>query len=139
MKTKQNNNNNKIMNDYQIALSKMPERFTSHDYLTVLRTRALPKSMIQKATHKSFLAEKCEQLTKKTWRKTAFTKKDAESVTVTSQSSEPVKSRVASVKTTAVDWFSPTAPQSVENRINQAIQLLKDNNYKVYRVVEELV
>ena len=131
MKTKQNNNN-KIMNDYQIALSKMPERFTSHDYLAVLRTRALPKSMIQKATHKSFLAKECEQLTKKTWRKTALiTEKDAESVTVTFQASEPVKARVASVKT--------TAPESVENRINQAIQLLKDNGYKVYRIIEELV
>ena len=129
MKTKQNNN--KIMNDYQVALSKMPERFTSHDYLAVLRTRELPKSMIQKAIHKSFLAKECEQLTKKTWRKTAFTEKDAESVTVTFQASEPVKARVASVKT--------TAPESVENRINQAIQLLKDNGYKVYRIVEELV
>ena len=121
MKTKQNNN--KIMNDYQVALSKMPERFTSHDYLAVLRTRELPKSMIQKAIHKSFLAKECEQLTKKTWRKTAFiTEKDMESVTVTFQASQPAQ-----------------AYESMESKINQAIQLLKDNGCKVYRIVEELV
>lgn len=124
MKTKQNKNN-KIMNDYQIALSKMPDKFTSHDYLAVLRTRALPKSVIQKASHKNFLAKECEQLTKKTWRKTGLVEMN-DSITVTVEANEPTQART-------------TSRESVENRINQAIQLLKDNGYKVYRVVEELV
>jgi hypothetical protein len=129
MKTKQNKNN-KIMNDYQIALSKMPDKFTSHDYLAVLRTRALPKSVIQKASHKNFLAKECEQLTKKTWRKTGLVETN-DSITVTVEANEPTQARTTSIRT--------TAPESMGNRINQAIQLLKDNGYKVYRVVEELV
>ncbi len=125
MKTKQNNNS-KIMNDYEVALSKMPDKFTSHDYLAVLRTRELPKSMIQKASHKKFLAKECEQLTKKTWRKTSLNERNPESITVTVEAPAPV------VKAT------PTT-ESLDTRINKAINLLKENGYKIYRVVEELV
>jgi hypothetical protein len=130
MKTKENKNN-KIMNDYQIALSKMPDKFTSHDYLAVLRTRALPKSVIQKASHKNFLAKECEQLTKKTWRKTGLVETN-DSITVTVETNKPTQARTTSGTITRDH-------ESMENRINQAIQLLKDNGYKVYRVVEELV
>jgi len=119
MKTK----NNQFMTEYEVVLSKMPETFTSHDYLQQLRKTSLPKAIIEKDRHRRFLAKTCEQLTKKTWRKTApITKKDMESVTVTFQASQPAQ-----------------AYESIESKINQAIQLLKDNGYKVYRIVEELV
>jgi len=121
MKTK----NNQIMTEYEVVLSKMPETFTSHDYLQQLRKTSLPKSIIEKDRHRRFLAKACEQLTKKTWRKTSLTGRNPESITVTVEAPAPV------VKAT------PT--ESLDTRINQAINLLKENGYKIYRVVEELV
>lgn len=122
MKTK----NNQIMTEYEVVLSKMPETFTSHDYLQQLRKTSLPKAIIEKDRHRRFLAKACEQLTKKTWRKTSLTGRNAESITVTMETPAPV------VKAT------PTT-ESLDTRINKAINLLKENGYKIYRVVEELV
>ena len=122
MKTK----NNQIMTEYEVVLSKMPETFTSHDYLQQLRKTSLPKAIIEKDRHRRFLAKACEQLTKKTWRKTSLTGRNAESITVTMETPAPV------VKAT------PTT-ESLDTRINKAIDLLKNNGYKIYRVVEELV
>lgn len=122
MKTK----NNQIMTEYEVVLSKMPETFTSHDYLQQLRKTSLPKAIIEKDRHRRFLAKACEQLTKKTWRKTSLTGRNSESITVTVETPAPV------VKAT------PTT-ESLDTRINKAINLLKENGYKIYRVVEELV
>ena len=122
MKTK----NNQFMTEYEVVLSKMPETFTSHDYLQQLRKTSLPKAIIEKDRHRRFLAKACEQLTKKTWRKTSLTGRNAESITVTMETPAPV------VKAT------PTT-ESLDTRINKAIDLLKNNGYKIYRVVEELV
>ena len=122
MKTK----NNQIMTEYEVVLSKMPETFTSHDYLQQLRKTSLPKAIIEKDRHRRFLAKACEQLTKKTWRKTSLTGRNAESITVTMETPAPV------VKAT------PTT-ESLDTRINKAINLLKENGYKIYRVVEEFV
>ena len=127
MKTK----NNKTMKEYEIVLSKMPETFTSHDYLKQLRRTSLPKSMIQKASHKNFLTKACEQLTKKTWRKTSLNAIDTNSVTVTVQATKAPKTPKVSVRA--------TASETMETRINKAIDLLKNNGYKIYRMVEELV
>lgn len=128
MKTK----NNQFMTEYEVVLSKMPETFTSHDYLQQLRKTSLPKSIIEKDRHRRFLAKACEQLTKKTWRKTSLTGRNADSITVTVEANKPAQARTTSGTITRDN-------ESMENRINQAIQLLKDNGYKVYRIVEELV
>ena len=125
MKTK----NNQFMTEYEVVLSKMPETFTSHDYLQQLRKTSLPKAIIEKDRHRRFLAKVCEQLTKKTWKKTSLTGRNTEPVTV--QASEVTPAPALIVKAI------PT--ESKETRINNAINLLKENGYKIYRVVEELV
>ena len=127
MKTK----NNQFMTEYEVVLSKMPETFTSHDYLQQLRKTSLPKSIIEKDRHRRFLTKACEQLTKKTWRKTSLTAIDTNSVTVTVQATKAPKTPKVSVRA--------TASETMETRINKAIDLLKNNGYKIYRMVEELV
>jgi len=101
------------MNIYEITLEKLPEVFTSHTYLDVLRKSSLPKNVIEQGHHIDFLAERCKRLTPKTWRK-RFT-------------DEIVKS----AEITVTEMEKKTTPQS--SNIEESISFLKSNGYKIYR------
>jgi biotin operon repressor len=98
------------MNAYESTLEQLPEVFTSHHYLDMLRKSGLPINVIEQGHHLDFLAERCKRLTPKTWRKRVTT--------------ENVKS--AEVIVTEV-----TAPKI--SKIEEAISLLKSNGYKIYK------
>jgi hypothetical protein len=100
------------MNVYESTLEKLPEVFTSHTYLDVLRKSNLPKNVIEQGHHLDFLAERCKRLTPKTWKK-RFTE-------------ETVKPAEVSITMNQVETPQPL-------RIEEAISLLKSNGYKIYR------
>jgi len=97
------------MNAYESTLEKLPDVFTSHHYLDVLRKSNLPKNVIEQGHHLDFLAERCKRITSKTWRKRISTDnvKPAE-IIITEMEYKPSK-------------------------IEEAISLLKSNGYKIYK------
>jgi|LauGreDrversion4_2_1035121.scaffolds.fasta_scaffold225531_2 hypothetical protein len=103
------------MNVYESTLEKLPEVFTSHTYLNVLRKSSLPKNVIEQGHHIDFLAERCKRITPKTWRK-RFTE-------------ETVKPAEVSITVNQVETKTTAQP----SRIEEAITLLKSNGYKIYR------
>lgn len=110
------------MNEYEVALMKMQDVFTSHDYLKQLRKSSLPKTVIEQDIHVDFLKKSCEQVTKKTWRKLINVDKNGQ---------------IALPLTPAV--ILPETGEASAFKINQAIELLKANGYKIYKLKEELV
>lgn len=100
------------MNAYERTLEKLPEVFTSHTYLNVLRKSDLPKNVIEQGHHIDFLAERCKRITPKTWKK-RFTE-------------ETVKPAEVSITVNQVETPQPS-------RIEEAISLLKSSGYKIYR------
>lgn len=110
------------MNEYELALSKMQDVFTSHEFLKQLRKGTLPKAVIEQGRHVGFLEKSCEQVNKKTWKKLM-------SVDSKGQIALPLTPTVILPETTEVSAF----------KINQAIELLKANGYKIYKLKEELV
>lgn len=107
------------MNVYESTLEKLPDVFTSHHYLDVLRKSNLPKNVIEQGHHLDFLAERCKRLTPKTWRKRFVTEnvKPAE-IIVTEMENKTTPGVV-------------TTPQP--SKIEEAISLLKSNGYKIYK------
>jgi hypothetical protein len=101
------------MNIYEITLEKLPEVFTSHTYLDVLRKSSLPKNVIEQGHHIDFLAERCKRLTPKTWRK-RFTEETVRPAEITVNEAEKKTTKQTS-------------------NVEEAISFLKSNGYKIYR------
>ena len=101
------------MNVYESTLEKLPDVFTSHHYLDVLRKSNLPKNVVEQGHHLDFLAERCKRLTPKTWRKRFAT--------------ENVKP--AEIIVTEMENKTTSQPSKIE----EAISLLKSNGYKIYK------
>jgi hypothetical protein len=68
------------MTNYQTALERMPDLFTSHDYLAELREIGVPENVIEDGEHLKFLEKNCHQLTKKTWKKKPFVEKNGQMI-----------------------------------------------------------
>jgi len=101
------------MNVYESTLEKLPDVFTSHHYLDVLRKSNLPKNVIEQGHHLDFLAERCKRLTPKTWRKRFATE------------------NVKPAEIIVTEMENKTTPQP--SKIEEAISLLKSNGYKIYK------
>ena len=101
------------MNAYESTLEKLPDVFTSHHYLDVLRKSNLPKNVIEQGHHLDFLAERCKRITPKTWRKRFAT------------------DNVKPAEIIVTEMENKTTPQP--SKIEEAISLLKSNGYKIYK------
>ena len=101
------------MNVYESTLEKLPDVFTSHHYLDVLRKSDLPINVIEQGHHLDFLAERCKRLTPKTWRKRFATE------------------NVKPAEIIVTEMENKTTPQP--SKIEEAISLLKSNGYKIYK------
>jgi len=101
------------MNVYESTLEKLPDVFTSHHYLDVLRKSNLPKNVVEQGHHLDFLAERCKRLTPKTWRKRFATE------------------NVKPAEIIVTEMENKTTPQP--SKIEEAISLLKSNGYKIYK------
>ncbi len=101
------------MNVYESTLEKLPDVFTSHHYLDVLRKSNLPKNVVEQGHHLDFLAERCKRLTPKTWRKRFATE------------------NVKPAEIIVTEMENKTTPQL--SKIEEAISLLKSNGYKIYK------
>ena len=101
------------MNVYESTLEKLPDVFTSHHYLDVLRKSNLPKNVVEQGHHLDFLAERCKRLTPKTWRKRFATE------------------NVKPAEIIVTEMENNTTPQP--SKIEEAISLLKSNGYKIYK------
>jgi hypothetical protein len=99
------------MNVYESTLEKLPDVFTSHHYLGMLRKSDLPINVIEQGHHLDFLSERCKRLTPKTWRKRNVS--------------------VETVKSAEVIVTEVTVPKI--SKIEEAISLLKSNGYKIYK------
>lgn len=101
------------MNVYESTLEKLPDVFTSHHYLDMLRKSNLPKNVIEQGHHLDFLSERCKRLTPKTWRKRFAT------------------DNVKPAEIIVTEMENKTTPQP--SKIEEAISLLKSNGYKIYK------
>lgn len=101
------------MNVYESTLEKLPDVFTSHHYLGMLRKSDLPINVIEQGHHLDFLAERCKRLTPKTWRKR-----------ISTHNAKPAEIIVTEIE-------NKITPQP--SKVEEAISLLKSNGYKIYK------
>lgn len=100
------------MTNFQKALDKMPERFTSHAYLRELRDMGVPEKVIEDDEHVRFLKKNCLQESVKRWSKNPPAEKNGQMI---------------------IPLSDLNADKSEELLINKYIAFLKERGYRILK------
>ena len=103
------------MTNFQKALDKMPERFTSHAYLRELRDMGVPEKVIEDDEHVRFLKKNCLQESVKRWNKNPPVEKNGQIILP-----------FPDIKVTNLE----------EKLIKEYIDFLKERGYRIFKSVE---